>query len=163
MSATRGFSLIELMCALVVAGIVLAIATPGYGKYRETMALKQANAQVLQDVRRARQLAITRHAPVVVRFGAPPSVTNVTSYTIHVDTNGDNLVQNSEAVTFRKLPTGTRLTTVSLTPIDSLRFDSGGLLVQTAAGSPGGSIVLSNRLNRRDTLLVSAVGVCYQP
>ena len=163
MSATRGYSLIELMWVLVVAGIVLAIATPGFGKYRATMSLKQANAQVLQDVRRARQLAITRHAPVVVRFGAPPSVSNITSYTIHVDTNGDNLVQSGERVTLRNMPAGVRLSAVSLIPLDSLRFDSGGLLLLTAAGTPGGSIVLSNRLNRRDTLLVSAVGVCYQP
>jgi len=163
MSANRGFSLIELMCALVITGIVLAIATPGFGKFRSTMSLKQANAQVLQDVRRARQLAITRHAPVVVSFGNPPAVANITSYKIHVDTNGDNLVQSGEMVTLKNLPAGTQLTTVSLTPVDSLRFDSAGLLLLTAAGSPGGCIVLSNRLNRRDTLLVSAVGVCYQP
>jgi len=163
MSATRGFSLIELMWALVVAGIVLAVATPGFGKYRSTMSLKQANAQVLQDVRRARQLAITRHAPVVVSFGTPPAAANITSYRIHVDTNGDNLVQSGEMVTLKNLPTGTQLTTVSLTPVDSLRFDSAGLLLPTASGSPGGRIVLSNRLNRRDTLLVSAAGVCYQP
>ena len=163
MSAPRGYSLIELLWALVVAGIVLAIATPGFGNYRASMSLKQANAQVLQDVRRARQLAITRHAPVVVSFGAPPSVSNVTSYKIHVDTNGDNLVQSDEMVTLRNMPTGTRLSAVSLTPVDSLRFNSGGLLVLTAAGSPGGRIVLSNRWNRQDTLVVSAVGVCYQP
>jgi prepilin-type N-terminal cleavage/methylation domain-containing protein len=163
MSETRGYSLIELMCALVVAGIVLAIAMPGYGGFRSTMSLKQANAQVLQDVRRARQLAITRHAPVVMRFGAPPTNSNITSYTIHVDTNGDDLVQGGEMVTVRNLPTGTRLSAVSLTPVDSLRFDAGGLLLLTAAGNPGGSIVLSNRLNRRDTLLVSSAGVCYQP
>ena len=163
MPTTRGYSLIELMWALVIAGIVLAIAMPGYGGFRSSMSLKQANAQVLQDVRRARQLSITRHAPVVVSFGAPPSTSNITSYTIHVDTNGDDLVQSGEMVTFRKLPNGTRLSAVSLTPVDSLRFDSGGLLLLTASGNPGGRIVLSNRLNRRDTLLVSAVGVCYQP
>lgn len=163
MTATRGFSLFELLLALAVAGIVLAIAMPGFGKYRVSMLLKQANAQVLQDVRRARQLAITRHASVVMSFGAPPSVSNITSYKIHVDTNGDNLVQSSEMVTLRSLPTGTRLSAVSLTPLDSLRFNSDGQLLLTAAGSPGGQIVLSNRLNRQDTLLVSAVGVCYQP
>jgi hypothetical protein len=52
---------------------------------------------------------------------------------------------------------------VSLTPVDSLRFDAAGLLLQTAAGAPGGRIVIANRLNQRDTLMVSAAGVCYQP
>ena len=163
MSNSRGFSLIELIFTLGIAGILLAIAMPGFGRYNTTMQLKQANAQVLQDVRRARQLAVTRHAPVVVRFGTPPSISNITSYTIHVDTNGDDVVQSTEMVTVRNMPNGTRLSAVTLTPVDSLRFDAAGLLLQTAAGAPGGRIVLANRLNRRDTLMVSAAGVCYQP
>jgi prepilin-type N-terminal cleavage/methylation domain-containing protein len=160
MSGSRGFSLIELCIALVVAGIVLAITMPGFINFRNTMALKQANAQVLQDVRRARQLAITRRAPVVMRFGAPPSISNITSYTIHVDANGDNVLQSNEMITAHNLPNGTRLSAVSLTPVDSIAFDVSGLL---RSGTNGGRIVIANRLNRRDTLLVSAAGVCYQP
>jgi prepilin-type N-terminal cleavage/methylation domain-containing protein len=159
-SGTRGFSLIELLFAMLIASIVLAIAMPTFGRFRNSMSLKQANAQVLQDVRRARQLAVTRRAPVVVRFGTPPSISNITSYTIHVDTNGDGLVQSSEMVTVRNLPNGTRLSAVTLAPVDSLKFDVSGLLF---SGSTGGRLVLANRLNRRDTLLVSATGACYQP
>ena len=159
MSETRGFSLIELLFACVIAGIVLAIAMPTFGRFRNSMMLKQANAQVLQDVRRARQLAVTRRAPVVLCFGAPPSISNITSYTIHVDTNGDGLVQSGEMVTVRNLPNGTRLSAVSLAPVDSLKFDVSGLLLS----GTGGRIVLANRLNRRDTLMVSSAGVCYQP
>ena len=160
MSGSRGFTLLELMWALVIIGIVMVLAMPGYGRFRDTMALKQANAQILQDVRRARQLAITRHAPVVVRFGAPPSISNITSYTIHVDTNGDNVRQASEMMTVRNLPNTTRLSAVTLTPTDSLSFDTAGLL---RSGTTGGRIIIANRLNRRDTLMVSAAGVCYQP
>ena len=160
MSGTRGFSLIELLFACLIAGIVLAIALPTFGHFQNTMSLKQANAQVLQDVRRARQLAVTRRAPVIVCFGTPPSISNITSYTIHVDTNGDGVVQSSEMVTVRNLPTGTRLSAVTLTPVDSLKFDVSGLLF---AGNTGGRITLANRINRRDTLMVSAAGVCYQP
>jgi len=163
MSGSRGFSLIELFFAMLIVSIVLAIALPTFGRFRNSMSLKQANAQVLQDVRRARQLAVTRRAPVVVCFGAPPTISNITSYTIHVDTNNDGVVQSSEMVTVRNLPTGTRLSAVSLTPVDSLRFDVSGLLLQTAAANTGGRIVLANRLNRRDTLMVSSAGVCYQP
>ena len=160
MSGSRGFTLLELMWALVIIGIVMILAMPGYGRFRDTMALKQANAQILQDVRRARQLAITRHAPVVVRFGAPPSISNITSYTIHVDTNGDNVRQAGEMMTVRNLPNTTRLSAVTLTPTDSLSFDTAGLL---RSGTTGGRIIIANRLNRRDTLMVSAAGVCYQP
>jgi len=160
MSSTRGFTLIELLFALVIAGIVLAIAMPGFGRFRASMQLKQANAQLLQDVRRARQLAITRRAPVVVRFGAPPSVSNITSYTIHVDTNADGVAQSTEMITPRNMPTGTRLSAVSLTPVDSLRFEPSGLLLP---GTTGGRLTFANRLNRLATLMVSAAGVCYRP
>jgi prepilin-type N-terminal cleavage/methylation domain-containing protein len=160
MSGSRGFTMLELMWALVIIGIVMILAMPGYGRFRDSMALKQANAQILQDVRRARQLAITRHAPVVVRFGAPPSISNITSYTIHVDTNGDYVRQASEMMTVRNLPNTTRISSATLTPVDSLVFDTAGLL---RSGTTGGRLILANRLNRRDTLMVSAAGVCYQP
>ena len=160
MSGTRGFSLIELLFALVIAGIILAVAMPGFGRFRASMALKQANSQLLQDVRRARQLAVTRRAPVVVRFGAPPVTSGITSYTIHVDTNADGVVQASEMITPRTLPTGTRLSSVVLTPVDSLRFEPSGLLLP---GTMGGRLTFANRLNRLDTLMVSTAGVCYRP
>lgn len=159
MSDTRGFSLIELLITLTIMGIVLAVALPSFGHFRDSMSLKRANAQVLQDVRRARQLAITRRAQVVMRFGTPPATTNITSYTIHVDTNSDNLVQSSEVVTMRNLPSGTRLSSVNMTPVDSLTFDFSGLLWN----GTGGRIVIANRLDLRDTLLVSAAGVCFEP
>jgi prepilin-type N-terminal cleavage/methylation domain-containing protein len=159
MSATRGFSLIELLITLTITGIVLAVALPGFGRFRDSMTLKRANAQVLQDVRRARQLAITRRAQVVMRFGTPPSTTNITQYTIHVDTNSDRLVQSSEIVTMRNLPSGTRLSSVDMSPVDSLTFDLSGLLWN----GTGGRIVIANRLDLRDTLLVSAAGVCFEP
>jgi len=160
MSESRGFSLIELLYALLIVGIVLGIAMPGFAKLRNAIILKQANAQVLQDERRARQLAITRRAPVVMRFGSPPAVSNVTSYTIHVDTNGDNLVESNEMVTLRRMPTTTRILTLSLAPVDSLKFDYSGLLL---SGTSGGRIVIANQGGDKDTLMISATGVCYRP
>ena len=147
MFSRKGFTLVELLIVLVVVG--------------SGMLLREVNAQLLQDVRRARQLAVTRRAPVVMCFGTPPSTTNITSYTIHVDTNGDNAVQSSEVCTFRKLPSGTRLTNVSLaTQVDSLTFDISGTL---KPGSGGGTLVFANSTGKLDTLAVSAAGICYRP
>ncbi len=161
MSRSRGFSLIELMIALVIAGIILSIGMPAFGNYRNSMMLKQVNGQLVQDIRRARQLAVTRRAPVVMRFGTPPTTTNITTYQIHVDTNGDNIVQGGEAVTFRTLPKGTKLNNVSMgAQVDSITFDISGTL---KLGTLGGTLVFCNQRNKRDTLAVSSAGICYRP
>lgn len=164
MPSGKGFTLIETMVVLVVVGIVLAYGLPAFSHYRNSMSLRQVRAQLLQDVRRARQLAVTRRAPVVMQFGAPPTTTNITSYTIHVDTNGDNMAETNELRTFRALPGGTRLTNVNMTgsgaQVDSLTFDISGTL---KPGCDGGLLIFDNRQGRRDTLAVSAAGICYRP
>ena len=161
MLRTKGFTLIELVIVLVIAGIILALGMPGFSHYRNSLLLREVRAQLLQDVRRARQLAVTRRAPVVMCFGAPPSTTDITSYTIHVDTNGDNAVQSNEMRTFRKLPSSTRLSHVNMTTqVDSLTFDISGAL---KLGSGGGTLIVANALGQRDTLAVSAAGICYRP
>ena len=160
MSRESGFSLIELLVALVIMGIVLALGLPAFGRFQQAMGMKQMNAQLIQDVRRARQLAVTRHSAVVVVFGRPPVSANVTSYTIHVDTNGDGVRQSSEMMTVRNLPRNTRVQQVELTPIDSLVFDYSGVL---RPGTLGGRLRLMNGAGTKDTLMVSTAGVCYHP
>ncbi|MFM7231429.1 MAG: GspH/FimT family pseudopilin [bacterium] len=161
MSRSPGFTLIELMVALVIAGLMIATGLPAIERYRSTLALEQAHTQVLQDVRRARQLAVTRRAPVVIRFGAPPVTTNVTTYEIHVDSDADNLVDAGEMRTFRRLPRSTRLDSVEMpSQPDTVTFDISGTL---KLGTQGGLLVVANRLGARDTLAISAAGICYEP
>ena len=162
MSRSAGFSLIELLIALVVMGIVLALSLPPFNDYRNAMALKQVNGQLLQDVRRARQLAVVRHATVVMVFGGKGAAKN--TYTTHVDTNGDNVRQSNEMMTRRSLPRGCKLHKVNLSPTDSLTFDISGVLRSTVpVGTLGGNIVFMNAVGAKDTLMVSTAGVCYRP
>ncbi len=161
MSGSRGFTLIELMITLVIAGVILSVGMPAFGRFRDTLVLRQAGTQLLQDVRRARQLAVTRRAPVVIQFGAPPTTTNITSYEIHVDSNADNAFQNGESRTLRQLPRGTRLDRVAMvSQVDTLTFDISGTL---KLGTQGGTLVYSNPAGKRDSLVVSAAGICYRP
>jgi type IV fimbrial biogenesis protein FimT len=160
MSRARGFTLIETMVVLTVAGIVIAIAVPAFSGYRESLALRQARSQLEADLRQARQLAITRRVPVVVRFGTPPATTDILQYTLHLDSDNDRVVDAGESVRRAHMPSGTRLASVSLAPTDTVAFDISGILWP---GHGGGRLVFANRRGRADTLMVSAAGIVYRP
>jgi prepilin-type N-terminal cleavage/methylation domain-containing protein len=157
---SRGFSLIELMMVVVVIGLVLTAGMPAFGTFRDGMVLVQARNQVTQDLRMARQVAVTRHCPVVVTFGDGSTTTNVGNYTVLYDTNGDGAAATGERYFNRTMPNRTRLSNVSLTPTNKLTFDMSGVL---APGTGGGQLVFANARGRVDTLLVSATGVVYRP
>lgn len=160
MRRSNGFTLMELMIVLTVAGIVLGFGLPAFGSYRNTMAMNSARQQLLQDVRSARQYAVTRRAPVYMIFGTPPATTNITSYQIHVDKNANGTVDAGERLIRRTMPRTTALARVSLSPTDSLIFDISGILWP---GTAGGTLVFRNQMDRRDTLVVSAAGIAYRP
>ena len=157
---SRGFSLIELMMVVVVIGLVLTAGIPAFGTFRDGMVLVQARNQVTQDLRMARQVAVTRHCPVVVTFGDGSTTTNVGNYSVLYDTNGDGAVATGERYFNRTMPNRTLLSSVSLTPTNKLTFDMSGVL---APGTGGGRLVFANSRGRVDTLLVSATGVVYRP
>ena len=157
---SRGFSLIELMMVVVVVGLVLTAGIPAFGTFRDGMVLGQARSQVTQDLRMARQVAVTRHCPVVVTFGDGATTTTVGNYSVLYDTNGDGAAATGERFFNRTMPRRTLLSSVSLTPTNKLTFDMSGVL---APGTGGGQLVFANSRGRVDTLLVSATGVVYRP
>ncbi len=160
MRKERGFTLVETMIVLVIAGIVMAMGLPAFASYRSTLAIKAARNQLNEDIRTARQFAVSRRAPVFIRFGTTSSTTDLTTYTIHVDSNGDGLMNNNERVIKRTMPKNTRISSASLTPADTLGFDISGILIP---GQTGGTLIMANSKNKYDTLLVSSAGIVYRP
>lgn len=161
MRRSDGFSLIELMIVLVVAGIVFSIGLPAFASYRNSLALNQVRTNLLQDLRSARQYAVSRRSPVFMIFGNPPVTTNITSYQIYVDKNANGSLDNGERIYQRTLPKTTKLLSVSLSPQpDTLVFDISGILWP---GSNGGTLVFANQRGRRDSIQVSAAGIAYRP
>jgi prepilin-type N-terminal cleavage/methylation domain-containing protein len=163
-STERGFSLVELAIVLVVAGIVMSFGLPAFSRYKDDLRLRQARQQLTEDIRTARQLAVTRRCPVYMRFGTPPTTTNIRTYAVLIDRNISGTFTTGERAWTRTLPTGTTLTSVSLGSVDTLGFDISGILIQPASGvTPGGTLVFRNARNRYDTLAVSTAGIVYRP
>jgi len=164
MSTERGFSLIELAVVLMVAGTIMAFGVPAFSRYRDDMRLRQARNQLTEDIRLARQLAVTRRAPVYIRFGTPPTTTDITSYQIHIDANANGVYNAGERQFLRTMPSGTRLTSVSLGSVDTLGFDISGILLTPASlATPGGTLVFRNARARLDTLSISTAGIVFRP
>lgn len=158
--ADQGFSMIEIMVAFLVIGLVLAAAMPAFNKHRLTLIKRQACAQMVRDLRAARQMAVTQHTRVVVAFGNGEATTDVTSYTVHADRNADNAIQTGEYVMKKTLPRDSRLSRVTLQPTDSLTFEISGIL---RAGTKGGQLIVAGRHGPNDTLTVSVGGMTYEP
>ncbi len=154
-----GFTLVEIAVVIVIAGIILATGVPAFLSLSRSMTEKQARDAVMETLRMARQKAVTTHSPIIVAFGDGATTTNVTTYSVHTDTNNDRIKQSGEPWASFTLPNGTKLENVSLQPTDSLIFDSSGSLAPSVTG--GNMIVYGN--SKRDTLFVSATGLVYRP
>ena len=155
-----GFTLVEMMVAIVVAGVLMAAAIPSFVHFSRSLSQKQARDLLEGSLRLARQRAVTVHRPIVVAFGNGVSTTGVTTYSVHTDTNGDRVKQVGEPWKSFTLPNGTQLTSVSLSPTDSVIFDSSGSLAPSVTG---GSVIVGGQNGNLDTLLISATGLVYRP
>lgn len=160
MRTQRGFTLIEMVVAAGIASLILAIATPGFVRFRSDLVRNQVRWALINDMRYARQLAVTKHKSVVVAFGNGSTTTDVTTYLIHTDTNGNRTKDSGELVLNRTLPNKSYLTSVTLAPTDTLIFDSSGSLYP---GTTGGRLVFRGPTSVNDTLMVSAIGMVYRP
>ena len=155
-----GFTLVEIMIAIVVAGVLMAAGIPSFLHMSRSLSQKQARDLLEGSLRLARQQAVTSHRPIVVAFGDGAQTTGVTTYTVHTDVNGDGVKQLGEPWKMFTLPSGTQLTSVSLSPVDSVIFDSSGALAPSVTG---GTVVVGGQNGDLDTLLISATGLVYRP
>lgn len=156
----HGFTLIELIVAAAIAGLMLAITVPGFIHFRSSLIRNQVRGSLVADLRYARQLAVTKHKSVVVAFGNGSTTTDLTTYLLHTDTNGNRVKDSGEAVLSRTLPKGSYLTSVTMAPVDSVIFDSSGSLYP---GTTGGRLVFRGPQGFNDTIFVSAIGMVYHP
>lgn len=66
----RGFTLLELLVALAICALLLALAAPGFGRQRASAALRSAAGQTVAALHLARRLALARGQSVTVCLSA---------------------------------------------------------------------------------------------
>ncbi len=96
----RGYSLIELVVALVIMGILLSLALPNYSNYMRDAKLRSAAEVFLSGIQLARSEAVRRNTQVeLVLTGDAPTVENVASLT--ASATGTNwVIRTADLATF---------------------------------------------------------------
>ncbi len=90
-TSTAGFTLIEMLVAIAIMGILMAIAAPGWNNFLANRNLTSAQDQVLQSIRQAQVQAIQTHQTWQVSFQEP---NGIIQFAVHGLDNAPNW-QNS--------------------------------------------------------------------
>jgi type IV fimbrial biogenesis protein FimT len=112
-----GFTLIELMAALGILGVLIAIAVPSFLSTLPGLRLNDAARQVATDLQMARMRAITQNNSNTVTFNVSTG-----TYSFTLGTESVDIDQLYPGITFSSAPTnpvftgrGTASTTATLT------------------------------------------------
>ena len=145
-----GFSLIEIMVAITIMGILLSIAIPAFQTWRERSALRSASETMMAHLKQARHLAHTGNRNVVF------TINNVAeSYTLDDGcTVGGVACTTIKTVDLDSLYSNT-LEIGPATTVNSLTFKS------TSWMGAGTISIKSTKLNEEKTIVVNSIGRAY--
>jgi len=110
--AQSGFTLLELMLVVAIAGLLLAFAVPAMGNFFRNARITGAANDVMAALHFARSEAIKRRLPVTLCTSADPLDNNpvcdasalLTGWVAFVDTNQDGLIDAGETVLLQHEP-----------------------------------------------------------
>lgn len=131
MKESKGFTLIELMVAIAVFGILIAIAAPNMARWRESQRLSSGAREVLSALQFARIRAVKDNASVVFSIDPDNDGTLNNDYIVFIDdgagggTADDRILNGGERVVKRGgMPAGILLTD---NQNQTVRFNGRGL------------------------------------
>ena len=112
MKYQAGFSLIELLLALSIIAIIMAITVPGVIGWLPSYELKAVAGDMLSNAQKAKIMAVKNHNNCIIRFDETGG--NITGYTLFIDEDR-NFEYNPDSVA---RPFEQIVTTVSLADND---------------------------------------------
>jgi len=113
----KGFTLLELMVSLSIAGILLAVAVPSMVDFVRASRQKSSSREIVIDLSLARNEAVLRAAPVTVCTSTDLASCSNSSWgdgrLIFTDANANGAVDAGDVILSMTQPLNTALTTTS--------------------------------------------------
>ncbi len=126
----RGFSTIELIMVIVIAGIMMAVALPRLGVVN-TIDLESVTRQVKADIRYTQEMAMSKYKETTITFTADDSTYTITSTGV---SESKKLPERSKAI-FNAVGTGTTNLVFTFNSSGEPVTGAGGTLRITSEGS----------------------------
>jgi prepilin-type N-terminal cleavage/methylation domain-containing protein len=144
----KGFTTIELIIVIVIAGIMAAVAIPKMNHISEVDLYTTAR-QVKSDIRYAQQLAMSKYTNTTITFNG-----GVSSITV----NGTSIPPNEYAIT----GSGINTTPKFLPPNSRAKFNANYTIIFNSSGVPttggGTAVVVSSGGNSKQVVVSSVTG-----
>ncbi len=137
----RGFTLMELMAAIAVIGIISIVATPLFMTFLRAMETRGASQEVAALLHQARELAIARNENYQVEIDVPG---NRLRFVRTLDSTAW-IGPGTDGQGFRRLQNLSRLTCATANPTFNPLGSAGGgtITVQNASGTSSLNVVVS--------------------
>lgn len=157
-----GFTLIEMMVALAIGGILTAIAVPNFSQMREGYRLRSAAYQVFAVLQRARSEAVKKNNNYEFL------VTSSTTYRVHDDLDSNGAINGGEPTTTTDIAADSPGVTMASDvqrwngaawgSEQSITFAPDGTTGGAADVARQGTITLTNTNGQQRQIVVSASG-----